>query len=120
MLIIFLKYLFIGIIITLIVCILAAIIATISDWIDSKICQGFCLFIAVSAVIGYLVFLCTGNIHKDYRYTINYDGARYWTNDFTVSGGAITFFDQNGDGNTIKSGYTIKDNYNQIDNEEDK
>lgn len=64
------------------------------------------IFILISANVGFLTFRIWEK-PDEYKFKISYDNVIYYTNDFTVSGGAITFINNDGNYNTIEKGYKI-------------
>ena len=101
-----LKYFCIGASITLAGIIAIAVIMLILNNIDTRTLEYLGIFIIISAAVGFLTFRIFEK-PDEYKFKISYDNVIYYTNDFTVSGGAITFINNDGTKSTIESGYKI-------------
>ena len=101
-----LKYFCTGAFITFVGIIVITVIILILNNIDTRTLEYIGAFIIISAVVGFLTF-CIFEKPDEYRFQISYHNVIFYTNDFTVSDGAITFIDNDGNYNTIEKGYKI-------------
>lgn len=101
-------YIFIGALIVLFAVAIIMMIVNIIQMMSFDMLIIVLSFTLLSIIVGVVLF----RIYEkpdEYKFYISspYNGV-FYTNDVTISNGAITFIDENGDSNTIDSEYTLK------------
>lgn len=102
------KYIFIGALIVFFASIIIMAITVIIRMMTFDVLIIFLSFILLSIMVGAVMFRICEKPNEYKFYISSPDNGIFYTNDFTVSNGAITFIDENGNENTIDSKYTLK------------
>ncbi len=102
------KYIILGALIVFFALVIIMIIINIIQMIsfESLIMLLSCTLLSI--MVGVVLFRICEKPDEYKFYISSLDNGTFYTNDVTLSNGAITFIDENGNKNTIDSEYTLK------------
>ena len=102
------KYIILGALIVFFAVVIIMMIVNIIQIMNFETLIIFVSFTLLSIIVGVVMFRICEKPNEYKFYISSPDNGIFYTNDVTLSNGAITFIDENGNKNTIDSEYTLK------------